>query len=330
VLRQDGLSAAGPGQADGSNTPGTLPQQAQRWRQFVHDPSTLTKWGSEYWIFSTGPGIASRHSHDLKNWENGPRIFSTPPAWTTNAVPKFKGYFWAPDVLHLGNRYLVYYSVSSWGVNTSAIGLVTNPTLDPTDPAYAWTDQGLVCQSRAEDSFNAIDPSVMRDVDGTLWLAFGSFWSGIKLIELDPATGKRVAPNSPMYSLAHHDPIEAACLSRHGGYYFLFVNWGFCCRGTNSTYNIRVGRSARITGPYLDLDGKDLAQGGGTLFLGSEGAFIGPGHAGIFEDGGHDWLSCHFYDGQRGGAAVLSVQRLAWTPDGWPVARTNSTTNTPN
>jgi arabinan endo-1,5-alpha-L-arabinosidase len=170
----------------------------------------------------------------------------------------------------------------------------------------------------------------MWDADGSLWLAFGSFWSGIKLIQLDPATGKRVAPDSPMYSLANHNPIEAACLSRHGDYYFLFVNWGFCCRGTNSTYNIRMGRSSRITGPYLDRDGKDLAQGGGTVFLASEGSFIGPGHAGIYEDREHEWLSCHFYDGRRGGAATLSVQRLAWTHDGWPVARPHLPTNTAN
>ena len=111
-------------------------------------------------------------------------------------------------------------------------------------------DLGLVCQSQAGDGFNTIDPYVMQASDGSLWLAFGSFWTGIKLVQLDPNTGKRIASDSPMYALASHDSIEAACLWERGEYYYLFVNWGLCCRGTNSTYNIRVGRSAAVTGPY--------------------------------------------------------------------------------
>jgi arabinan endo-1,5-alpha-L-arabinosidase len=287
--------------------------------QFVHDPSTITKCGADYWLFSTGPGISSRHSKDLKNWESGPRVFSTSPTWTTNMVPGFRGYFWAPDIIHLGNRYLLYYSVSRWGVNTSAIGLATNPTLDPADPSFAWTDQGVVCQSRREDSFNAIDPSAMRTGDGSLWLTFGSFWTGIKLIQLDPDTGKRISSASPIYSLAFHSSIEAPCLFERQGNYYLFVNWGQCCKGTNSTYNIRLGRSALVTGPYLDKDGKDLLQGGGTSFLDTNGRFIGPGHAGIYSEAGQSWLSFHYYDGEHGGAATLAVRRLDWAADGWPV-----------
>ena len=80
-----------------------------------------------------------------------------------------------------------------------------------------------------------------------------------------------------------------------------------------------MGRSREITGPYLDRDGKDLAQGGGTLLLGTDGAFIGPGHAGIFEEGGKFWFSCHFYDGTQRGASKLSIRPLSWSEDGWPV-----------
>jgi arabinan endo-1,5-alpha-L-arabinosidase len=306
--------------ADDNPSSGTT-NSAARWQrrgQFVHDPSTIVKCGNDYWVFSTGPGIASWHSADLKKWDGGPRLFSTPPAWTTNAVPGFRGYFWAPDVIHLKNRYLLYYSVSTWGKNTSAIGLATNPTLDPTAASFAWTDQGAVVQSHGGDSFNAIDPSVTQAADGSLWLAFGSFWTGIKLLQLDPATGKRIAADSPMSSLAFHDSIEAACLWQRGDYYYLFVDWGQCCRGTNSTYNIRVGRSMSVTGPYLDKQGRDLLQSGGTLFLASQGDFIGPGHAGIYQEGEIDWFSYHYYDANRGGAATLAVRRLAWTTEGWP------------
>jgi arabinan endo-1,5-alpha-L-arabinosidase len=183
----------------------------------------------------------------------------------------------------------------------------------------------MVIQSNPSDPFNAIDPSVMRASDGKLWLAFGSFWTGIKLVELDPQTGKRAAENSRIYSLAFHDSIEAACLWQRGDYFYLFVNWGQCCRGTNSTYNIRVGRSANVTGPYMDKEGKDLMDGGGTLFLASQENSIGPGHAGIYHEAQADWFTYHYYDANRGGAATLCVRPLAWTAQGWPTLEQSAT-----
>src|SRR5688572_26736323 len=203
----------------------------------VHDPSTIVKCKDEYWLFSTGAGINSWRSKDLQNWQAGPRVFTNLPAWRTNAVPGNRGHLWAPDLIHLTNRYLLYYSVSTFGKNTSAIGLATNPTLDPDDPGFAWTDQGIVVQSHSTNNFNAIDPAVTLDADGKLWLSFGSFWSGLKLIQLDPATGKRSAPDSPIYSLARQDAIEAPFIHRHSDHYYLFINWGICCRG-------KIGRAS--------------------------------------------------------------------------------------
>ena len=241
----------------------------------AHDPSAVVRCRDEYWVFYTGPGIPCCHSKDLKKWERGPSVFTNAPGWTAQAVPANRWiHYWAPDVIHLGNRYLLYYSVSSFGKNRSAIGLATNPTLDPANPKFQWTDQGIVVQSTNTDNFNTIDPAVSQDADGNLWLAFGSFWGGIKLIQLDPATGKRMATRSPLYSLAFNDAIEASYIYRHDGFYYLFVNWGRCCRGTNSTYEVRVGRSQKITGPYLDKDGTDLMAGGGSLFLATDGPFI--------------------------------------------------------
>jgi arabinan endo-1,5-alpha-L-arabinosidase len=239
--------------------------------------------------------------------------------WIAEAVPQNSGRdFWAPDVMFVGGRYLLYFAVSTWGKNTSAIGLMTNPTLDTNDTRYKWTDQGIVIQSRATNDFNTIDPAICQDSQGKLWLAFGSFWTGIKLIELNPATGHRISENSRMYSLAHKEMIEASYIYPHDGFYYLFVNWGQCCRGIHSTYNIRVGRSAAITGPYLDKDGADLLLGGGTLFLTSNGDFIGPGHAGIVSDGSANWFSCHFYDAKHGGRPTLGILPLGWATDGWP------------
>jgi len=285
----------------------------------VHDPSAIIKCDGEYWIFCTGRGIPSFHSRDMVKWEHGPSVFTNAPTWVAQAVPRNRWmYYWAPDIIHLGNRYLLYYAVSSFGRNDSAIGLATNPTLDPADPGYKWTDQGIVVQSAAKDNYNTIDPAACVDAQGRLWLAFGSFWSGIKLIQLEPQTGKRIATHSPNYSLAFNDSIEASYLYRHDNYYYLFVNWGLCCRGTNSTYEIRVGRSRQITGPYLDEDGVDLVTGGGSSFLNTSGPFIGPGQAGIFSENGTNWFSCHFYNGEQHGVSQLAILPLDWNTNGWP------------
>jgi arabinan endo-1,5-alpha-L-arabinosidase len=139
----------------------------------------------------------------------------------------------------------------------------------------------------------------------------------------------RPGTNSPLYHLAWKHEIEAACLTRHDKYYYLFVNWGLCCKGTNSTYEVRVGRAAKVTGPYLDRDGNDLAEGGGSVFLQTSGRFIGPGHIGIVDDPGGrgaGWFSFHYYDGDMQGRSKLALGKLDWT-DGWPRAVTGDIKN---
>jgi arabinan endo-1,5-alpha-L-arabinosidase len=288
---------------------------------FAHDPSSIVKEGATFHVFSTGPGIATKTSSNLTHWTRGSAVFAAPPAWTTNAVAGFRGYFWAPDVVRVGGKYFLYYSVSTFGKQRSAIGLATTSTLDTNSSQYGWSDQGPVIESQPGDPFNAIDPSVFLDRDGKLWMALGSFWRGIFLVELNPGTGKRIATNSPVHRLAWHDSIEAATVCRHGDDYILFVNWGACCRGTNSTYEVRVGRSKNITGPYLDRDGKDLREGGGTLFLRTEGNDVGPGHIGVLNEGGREFISYHIYDAAQRGRSQLRIRRLLWTQDGWPVAQ---------
>jgi arabinan endo-1,5-alpha-L-arabinosidase len=285
----------------------------------VHDPSTIIRDGNTYWVFSTGNGIGTRFSNDMVNWEQGPNVFATPPDWTAQAVPGFRGYFWAPDIIRLNNTYYLYYAVSRFNSQVSAIGLATNPTLDPQRPDYRWTDCGPIIQSGRGDTFNAIDPALFDDADGKLWMSFGSFWNGIMLTELDPATGRRIIDDSTIYPLARHGTIEASYLYHRGTYYYLFVNWGFCCRGVNSTYNIRVGRSTAVTGPYLDRNGRDLLHDGGTLVLKTVGTRIGPGQTGIFSAEGREWFSYHYYDATQGGKSMLGLQPLRWSADGWPV-----------
>jgi arabinan endo-1,5-alpha-L-arabinosidase len=285
---------------------------------FIHDPSTIIKDDGRFYIYGTGPGIRSQSSPDLICWTNGPAVFDAPPAWVKAIVPEFRRDFWAPDIIRVNGNFFLYYAASSMGKQTSAIGLATNATLNPAATNYLWADQGPIISSTPAAAFNTIDPSVMLDTDGKLWLAFGSYWEGIFLAELDAQTGHRIATNSPLYHLAWNHSIEAACLTRHEKYYYLFINWGSCCQGTNSTYEVRVGRAEHITGPYLDRDGKNLNDGGGSLFLHRQGRYFGPGHIGILRDGGNEWFSYHYYDADTNGRSRLSIGKLAW-PDDWPV-----------
>src|SRR5690242_4492268 len=295
----------------------------------TRDPSSIVKCKDEYWVFYTGRGVPSYHSKDLVKWERGPAVFKTAPEWIAGVVPENRNMvYWAPDVIKLRDRYLLYYSVSSFGKMTSAIGLATNPTLDPEDPTYHWTDEGFIVrtqQGQAGDAYNAIDPAVFHDSDGSLWLVFGSYWTGIKLIQLDPKTGKRLAPDSKMSSLAFNESIEASFICRHGDYYYLFVNWGSCCQGPKSTYNIRIGRSKAVTGPYVDKAGLDMLQKGGSVFLATtNGPLIGPGHAGTLNVAGKEWFTSDFEgDLRMDGRATLAIMPLRWNADGWPEATVN-------
>ena len=283
-----------------------------------HDPSTPIREGNTWWVFATGDGIVTRTSADLKNWQAGPPVFKTFPAWHREVVPDQRGYLWAPDIVKRGNRYFLYYSVSAWGKNTSAIGLASNTTLDPAAPGFAWKDEGIIIRSNDRDPYNAIDPQIFADADNSLWMVFGSFWTGIQLIELDPKTGLRHPEHKNVTQLAWNQTIEAASLLKHGGYYYLFVNWGLCCRGVDSTYEIRVGRSREIRGPYVDASGNKMSTGGGTLFLKSRGDQIGPGHPSFVEEQNRIQMFYHYYDRQRHGMSTIGDMTLRWTRDKWP------------
>jgi arabinan endo-1,5-alpha-L-arabinosidase len=255
-------------------------------------------------------------------WLREGRLFAEGklPAWHEQTVPGNRGYLWAPDVIQIGEKFFVYYSVSTFGKNISAIGLAVGDSVNPSAAQWKWEDRGPVLVSHREDRFNAIDPAVFLDsTNGALWLAFGSFWDGIHLVELDAATGMRRDAGSAPRRLASAPEIEAPFLSQHGGDYFLFLNWGKCCRGVDSTYEIRVGRARAVTGPYLDRNGTDLRERGGTLVLGSEDRWIGPGHASIFERDGREWLVHHYYDRELKGRSRLRMVPLSWDAEGWPV-----------
>ncbi|MGK2908473.1 MAG: arabinan endo-1,5-alpha-L-arabinosidase [Sphingobium sp.] len=298
----------------------------------THDPVIIRE-GDTYYVFSTGHGtrlIETRTSKDLKNWTAGRPLFTALPDWATQAIPGAGG-MWAPDISYVDGRYRLYYSVSTFGSNRSAIGLFTSSTLDPAAPDYGWRDEGLVVMSTREDDFNAIDPNFVVDRSGKPWLALGSFWTGLKLFALDPKTGKPL-PGAKPHSIARRPapvgapaPVEAPFIIDHGGYYWLLASYDYCCKGVNSTYYTVIGRSKAITGPYLGKDGSEMLAGGGTIFLRADltekQRFRGPGHVGWLHDrDGQDYVVYHAYDREKDGAPALQIAPVRWGADGWPVA----------
>lgn len=296
----------------------------------IHDP-VMTKQGDTYYLFSTDPGIKIYASKDMVRWKLSDRVFATEPTWAKSVAPSFNGHIWAPDILQHDGKFYLYYSVSAFGKNTSAIGLTINKTLDPTSPDYSWEDQGIVLRSVPNrDLWNAIDSHVVVDDAGTPWMSFGSFWGGLKLVRLTP-DARALAEPQEWYSIAKRErsvllddrqpgpaEIEAPFIFRKGEYYYLFVSWDKCCRGRDSTYKMMLGRSKDVRGPYLDKTGKDLAAGGGTILLAGTPTWPGVGHNGAYTFDGRDYVVFHAYEAADNGLQKLKIAVLHWDIEGWP------------
>ena len=289
----------------------------------IHDPAIIRQ-GNTYYVFATnrfaGKLVPIFCSRDLHSWKFCGHVFDSVPEWALREIPAARG-IWAPDISYVHGKYLLYYAVSTFGSNHSVIGLVTNQALNPNSPSYRWVDEGLVITSRREDDWNAIDPNLVVDTNGDMWLAMGSFWGGIKLRKLDPKTGKPSPEDTTLYSLASRrllEPpaIEAPFIVRQQKHYYLFVSFDLCCQGKDSSYKIMVGRSNKITGPYVDRDGKPLMAGGGTLLMAGTGDWRGPGGQSVLLESGSDLLVFHSYNGATGKPA-LQISTIVWE-NGWP------------
>jgi arabinan endo-1,5-alpha-L-arabinosidase len=304
----------------------------------THDPS-IAKEGNNYYVFATTSNAKEgqfpiRCSKDLMAWKLCGYVFDRIPAWIREASPKTRD-LWAPDISFFHGKYHMYYAYSLFGTNTSGIALATNETLDPKSPKYHWKDEGLVLKSTKEDNFNAIDPNIVLDKKGQPWLSFGSFWTGIKMRRIDAMTGKLSVSDAKVYSLAERaipdlpeppkpnlpadwEAIEAPFIVRHGSYYYLFVSFDLCCRGTKSNYRTMVGRSRAVTGPYVDAGGHPMLRGGGTQLLKPNGRWLGPGGESVLLRPEGDLIVFHAYDAITGKPA-LQISTLTWVGD-WPQA----------
>jgi len=295
----------------------------------VHDP-VIIRQDSTYYIFCTGQGITGFSSNDMKHWKQLKPVFDKAPQWAVDAIPTFRGHIWAPDISYHNGQYYLYYAVSAFGKNTSCIGLATNKTLNPSAKDFKWKDHGKVIQSvPGRDMWNAIDPNLILDENKTPWLAFGSFWNGIKLVKLD-STLSAVAQPEEWYTIAARKrdfilpdsvagdaAIEAPFIYKHGKYYYLFVSFDYCCRGEKSTYKMMVGRSEKVMGPYADRDGVPMNLGGGTTVLEGDKNWHGVGHNAVAGFNGTDYLVFHGYDAGDNGRSKLRIEKITWV-NGWP------------
>jgi len=278
---------------------------AQVGKPFIHDPSTIMSCEGKYYTFGTGGGGLIS--------EDG---------WTWNSGAVRPGGGAAPDVVKIGDRYLVAYGATGGGLGGGHNGRILtmwNKTLDPKSPYFKYSEAVVVASSDGKEDNDAIDPGLLLDpTTGRLWLSYGTYFGFIRLVELDPKTGKRVEGNKPINIGID---CEATDLLYRDGWYYLLGTHGTCCDGPNSTYNIVVGRSKKVTGPYLDNVGRDMLKGGGKMVVAARGRLIGPGHFGRMVLGdGIEKMSCHYEaDLDQSGRSVLGILPLLWK-DGWPVA----------
>lgn len=278
---------------------------AQIGTPYIHDPSTIMECEGKYYTFGTGGGGLIS--------EDG---------WTWNGGAERPGGGAAPDAVKIGDRYLIAYSATGGGLGGGHAGRVLtmwNNTLDPKSPDFKFTEPIEVAHSLDDEDCDAIDAGLLLDpTDGRLWLSYGTYFGFIRIVELDPKTGKRVEGNKEINVAID---CEATTLMYRDGWYYLLGTHGTCCDGPNSTYNIVVGRSRSVTGPYIDNVGRDMLEGGGKLVIAAGERKTGPGHFGRFVVAdGVEKMSYHYEaDFDQGGRSVLAIRPLLWK-NGWPVA----------
>ena len=278
---------------------------AQTGAPYIHDPSTIAECDGKYYTFGTGGG--GLISDDGWSWHGG---------------AERPGGGAAPDVLKIGDRYLCIYGATGGGLGGGHNGRILtmwNKTLDPKSPDFKWTKAVEVCSSDGMEDQDAIDPSLLLDpTTGRLWVSYGTYFGTIRLIELDPKTGFRMKGNKEKDIAID---CEATDLIYRDGWYYLLGTHGTCCDGVNSTYNIVVGRSRNVEGPYVDNVGRDMFHGGGRMVIAAGDRKTGPGHFGrTVIDEGVEIMSCHYEaDFDRSGRSVLGIRPLLWK-NGWPVA----------
>ncbi|AOM79399.1 family 43 glycosylhydrolase [Pedobacter steynii] len=290
------------------------------------DPSIVK--GEDGWFYgygtedNWGDGQGNRlvpvvRSLDLIKWTVIGNAFTAKPQW------KSDGGIWAPDVVLINKKYYMYYSYSAWADPNPGIGLAV-----ASNPGGPFIDQGKLFLSSEIGVPNTIDPFYFSE-NNKKYLFFGSYSSSVNqgtyVVEL-AEDGFSVKNLNDKVKIAAGD-FEAVMIHKRKGYYYFFGSKGSCCSGSSSTYHVRVARSAALLGPYLDKDGKSIAErGSGTLLISGSDKYAGPGHNSriISDRTGTDWLLYHAINKTNpivpGGASrrMLMLDKINWVDD-WPV-----------
>ena len=292
----------------------------------VHDP-VMIKQGDTYYVFHTGFGISVKTSKDRITWKRDSSVFSRNniPAWFKNDIPEKKGDVWAPDIHHRDGKYHLYYSVSAWMNFNSSVGYATNVTLDRNDPRYKWEDHGqVISYKNGGEGVNVIDPNAFVDKDGKVWLIYGSYKAGLRMVELDRKTGKLKTDHPEIFTITT-SLGEGSFIIKGPGYYYLFASRGRCCAGMQSTYQMVMGRSKNVTGPYLNREEKSMVDNNYTLFLAGDSTAPGKGHNGFFTEHDTTFIVYHAYTRAANGASLLNIKPLYVDNEGWPTIENTGT-----
>jgi len=286
----------------------------------VHDPVMIRE-GDNYYIFATGRGISVKTSKDMKNWENINAVFpdtTNLPAWHRDDIPKQRGHLWAPDIHYRDGLFHLYYSVSAWMDFNSSIGYATNKTLDQHSPDYKWIDKGKVIDFRnGGEGVNVIDPNVFVEKDGSVWLFYGSYKAGLRLVEIDRKTGK-LKSEKPGLTILTNSLGEGVFVIRVDDYYYIFASRGRCCSGLESTYQVVMGRSKNLKGPYLNKAGESWVDDKYSLFMEGNYEEPGRGHNGFFTEHDTTYIVYHAYTRSANGASLLNIKPVYMDEEGWP------------
>ncbi len=280
----------------------------------------IVKQDGVYYMYIMAPNILIKSSTDMIHWKRVGTVFgTTDPSWLAKEVPGYG--IWAPSVYYFGGRYYLYYCISTIGSQNSAIGVAVNTTLDPNSPDYKWVDGGMVIRSRTGSPYNCIDPNIVVDEEGKVWLNFGSYWGGLYQKQINPDTGHLMEPEESKDTLYHlarrninNGAIEAPYMIRHEGYYYLFTAFN----PMDLSYHNRVGRSTSVHGPFVDKDGREMTKGGGTVVTKGMYELQMPGHASVFknDDGQYYFVGEYF---RKGTPSIMMISTIVWDKDGWPV-----------
>ena len=299
----------------------------------IHDP-TIERFEDRYYVYSSSALGSFYQSSDLKTWRRSGEVFDEIPGWLLSEIPE-ADHIGAPDISYYQDRYLLFYQSHIPDTCNAATGLATNTVLDPQHPDYEWVDHGPILRSKPfyDDvpiycgndgvTFNAIDAQFFVDEENVPWLVFGSTIGGIKLIQLDPKTLKPT-PEASYITLAQRwllqdDPIiEAPFITFRDGYYYLFMSFNHCCIYDDTSYQMRVGRSQDVIGPYVDQQGWPLYFGGGSLLIANDPPFVATGHGDMLQTDDEHWLVHHAKLPAEDHLAHLQIRALVWTEDQWP------------